>query len=125
MRRFMTSVLVAVAITAITSVALADNQKMADQIAGHLQKSGQQKDYKIGVKYQDGTTWLIGRVSSQQQLTTALKLVLHFPKVSRVINNMEVAPPSRTVARAPTRSLAPKRSSEIRLTSPARMDARV
>ena len=31
-------------------------------------------DYKIGMKYQDGTAWLCGRVASDEQMNTAIRL---------------------------------------------------
>jgi len=144
MRRFMTSVLVAVALTAISSVALADNQEMANQIAGQIRQSGQLKDYKIGVKYQEGTTWLTGRVRNQEQLTKALRLVLQMPNVKRVINNLEVAPaaqspattgvarqaPTRTTARlnqplaaGPARSIAPRQTTKIEVKGSSQIGA--
>jgi hypothetical protein len=76
---------------------------MAEGIAGYLRESGQLNDYKIGVKYQDGTTWLTGRVRSEEQMTTALKLVLQLQDVSRVINNLSIVPAdSQPVAKKAT-----------------------
>ena len=54
-------------------MALAHNQEVAEQIANKLRHSGQMSDYKIGVKYQDGTAWLRGRVSNQDQMNTAIR----------------------------------------------------
>lgn len=93
MRRFVTGWMVAAALTAFASVAWAGNQEVAEQIAQNFRKSGQMHDYKIGVKYQQGTVWLVGRVTSEQQLSTALKLVMQSPHVERVVNNLSISKP--------------------------------
>jgi hypothetical protein len=69
---------------------LAGNQEVAEQIAASLRESGQLHGYSIGVKYQDGTVWLRGRVASREQMNTALKLVFQTAGVSRVVNNLSV-----------------------------------
>jgi hypothetical protein len=80
-------------VSAFASVAWAGNQEVAEQIAQSFRQSGQMHDYKIGVKYQQGTVWLVGRVTSEQQLSTALKLVMQSPHVERVVNNLSIAKP--------------------------------
>ena len=72
MRRFLTGFVVAAVTAVVPVLALAGNQEVAEQIARNLQNSGQMSDYKIGVKYQDGTVWLRGHVASQEQMKTAL-----------------------------------------------------
>ena len=79
MRRFLMGFVVAAIIAVVPALALAGNQEVAEQIANRLRNSGQMSDYKIGVKYQDGTAWLRGRVSSEEQMKTALRLVFQTP----------------------------------------------
>ncbi len=93
MRSFVTGWMVAASVIALVSGAWAANQDVAEQIARDLRQSGQMHDYKIGVKYQEGTAWLVGRVTSEQQLTTALNVVMQSPHVERVVNNLSVSAP--------------------------------
>jgi len=91
MRRILTGFVVA-AVTAIApALAMAGNQEVAEQIARNLRKSGQMSDYRIGVKFQDGTVWLRGQVSSQEQMEKALSLVSQTPGVHRVVNGLTTA----------------------------------
>lgn len=93
---------------AVPALALADNQQMAEQIAQKLRASGQMSDYKIGIKYQDGTVWVRGRVASREQMYTALKLIMHTPGVEKIINELSIAPSlvkeSEPIAYNPLRS---------------------
>jgi hypothetical protein len=90
MRRLIVGMVVAAA-TVLTPVwAMAGNQEVAENIAASLRESGQLKGYKIGVKYQDGTAWLRGRVTSLEQMNTALKLAFQAPGVTRVVNELNV-----------------------------------
>ncbi|OHB80211.1 MAG: hypothetical protein A2V98_02310 [Planctomycetes bacterium RBG_16_64_12] len=81
---------VATVTVVVPMVALAGNQEVAEQIAANLRESGQLKSYKIGVKYQDGTAWLRGRVSDREQMNTALRLVFQTPGVTRVVNDLAI-----------------------------------
>ncbi len=92
MRRFLTGFVVAAAIAVVPALALANNQQVADEIANRLKTSGQMSDYKIGVKYQNGTAWLHGRVSSPEQMKTALRLVFKTASVDRVVNELNITP---------------------------------
>ena len=90
MRRLIVGMVVAAA-TVLTPVwAMAGNQEVAQNIATSLRESGQLKGYKIGVKYQDGTAWLRGRVTSLEQMNTALKLAFQAPGVTRVVNELNI-----------------------------------
>ncbi|MDZ7616483.1 MAG: BON domain-containing protein, partial [Patescibacteria group bacterium] len=93
MRRFVSGWMVAAVVSALASVAMAGNQEVAEQIAQNLRQSGKMQEYKIGVKYQEGTVWLVGRVASEQQLATALELVMQCPNVEHVVNNLSVSKP--------------------------------
>ncbi len=93
MRRTLFSL--AIAIIAITAVAArADDQQdqaVAQQIAQILRDSGEMRDYSVGVKYKEGTVWLTGRVSSNQQMQAALSVVSDIEGISQIVNNMSVA----------------------------------
>lgn len=91
MRRMLTGFAVVAAWAVLPALALAGNQQVAEQIARNLRHSGQMSDYKIGVKYQDGTAWLGGRVSSEKQMDMALRLTFQIQTVDRVVNNLTVA----------------------------------
>ncbi len=90
MRRLFVVLVVAAATAMGPMTALAGNQKVAEQIAASLRNSGQLHAYKIGVKYQDGTAWIRGRVTSHAQMNAALRLVFQTPGVKRVVNNLSV-----------------------------------
>ncbi len=91
MRRLLIDLVVASAVAVFPALAWAGNQEVAEQIAANLKNSGQLHGYKIGVKFQDGTAWLRGQVSSQEQMNTALRLAFQTPGVTRVVNNLTVA----------------------------------
>jgi hypothetical protein len=88
MRRILTAFAVAAFVAVVPRLALAGNQEMAQQIANKLHDSGQLSHYKIGVKFQDGTAWLHGRVTDQQQMKAALRLAFQTPGVRRVVNGL-------------------------------------
>jgi hypothetical protein len=81
---------VAAATTVAPLWAMAENQEVAEQIAASLQESGQLQGFKIGVRYEEGTAWLSGRVSSQEELDAALQLASETEGVTRVVNNLSV-----------------------------------
>jgi hypothetical protein len=66
---------------------------MAVQIRDALNNSGQLHGFRIEVKFQDGTAWLKGHVSSREQLNTALQIAFKTPGVTRVVNNLTVVEP--------------------------------
>ena len=107
MRPILTSVAVAVTIVMVPTFALAGNQQVATEIAKTLQESGQLKDYRIGVKYQDGTAWLKGSVQSRQQMSAALKIVFQMSGINRVVNDLEVSS-IESVTRSSPSLTAPK-----------------
>ena len=93
MRRLFIGLVVAATTVVFPVWALAANQEVAEQIAANLRKGGQLHDYKIGVKFQDGTAWLQGRVADQDQLKTVLEVVSRTEGVRRVVNKLTVGPP--------------------------------
>jgi len=124
MRHLLRALLVAAAIAAMYSAALAGNQEVASQIAESLQDSGQLKDFKIGVKVQDGVAWLKGRVADQEQVNHAMRIAYETAGVSRVINGLDtnsqensVSPQTDATLPVPTsensRSLIPGRPTSV------------
>lgn len=90
MRRFLVGMVAAAVAALVPLWALAGNQEVAEQIAAGLKNSGKLHGYRIGVKYQDGTAWLRGEVSSREQMSTALQLASQAPGVTRVVNDLSV-----------------------------------
>jgi hypothetical protein len=91
MRRLFIGLVVAATTALIPMLAEAGNQEVAEQIAANLRNSGQLHAYKIGVKFQDGTAWLRGQVTSEEQMRTALRLAAQTPNVHRVENELSVS----------------------------------
>ncbi len=91
MRRLLTGFVVAAIAAVVPTLALAGNQEVAEQIARKMHDSGQMSDYKIGVKFQDGTAWLRGHVASEEQMNAALRLTFQIASVHRVVNELTVA----------------------------------
>jgi hypothetical protein len=90
MRRLLTVMVVAATTTLVPMFAMAGNQEVADQIAKNLRQSGKMSDYQIAVKVQEGVAMVKGRVASQEQMNTAMKLVYKTPGVTRVVNEMAI-----------------------------------
>jgi hypothetical protein len=100
MRRIV-MVLAAAALWAIApALALANNQETAEKIAKKLRDS----EFRVGVKFQDGTAWLRGRVADDQQAQEAVKLAFQTPGVSRVINELTIGPADGTSVNAKSSS---------------------
>jgi hypothetical protein len=70
---------------------LSANQTLADTIAEHLRQSGQLRNYRINVVFQDGIAELSGTVADQPQREEALRLVQGVPGVERVHDRLDVA----------------------------------
>jgi len=92
MRRFFVALVVAAvaALVPLWAVAGSQDQDFANRIAAGLKDSGRLHGYQIGIKCQDGVVWLKGRVSSREQMNTAIQMVFQTPGVTRVINNLSV-----------------------------------
>ena len=91
--------IVAAAISAIAllspawaSAASQDDQQIAQRIRDSLKDSGRLSGYSFTVKYQGGTAWLEGRVSSEEQKSVALELTGQMPEVNQVIDQLRVEP---------------------------------
>jgi hypothetical protein len=106
MRRLLSIIVVGATTVFLPLLAMAANQDVADQIAQNLKQSGRLSDYRIAVKFQDGTATLKGRVVSQDQMNTAMKLVFKTPGVSRVVNQLTIGGPEAPAPAAKTKSMA-------------------
>jgi hypothetical protein len=96
MRHVLTGLVVAAIATLLSGTALADNQDMADRVAKNLKSSGKLHDYRIAVKFRDGTAWLTGRVHSEQQMVIAQRLAIKTEGVRRVVNKLTAKPSTKT-----------------------------
>ena len=114
MRRLSFVLTVAAAVLVLPALAMAGNQEVANQVAANLKQSGQLQGYKVGVKYQEGTAWLRGRVASHEQMMAALQVAYQTEGVERIVNNLTVDPTLETQAAAP--EAGPKRA-KINVTS--------
>jgi hypothetical protein len=99
-----------------TSPVRADDQQIAQQIIEKLQaekKAGALKGFSIDLQVDEGTVWLSGRVTNEQQQARALDLARRVGGVKQVVNDLTINEPvSRPVVAAqsvpaPTASIAP------------------
>jgi hypothetical protein len=67
------------------------DKAIAQQIGTQLKESGELRNYRIGVKYQDGVAWLSGSVTSGQQRQAAERLTRQINGVSHVVCRLEIA----------------------------------
>lgn len=67
-----------------------DDRLTAQQVAQDLKDSGQLRDYRVGVKYQDGVAWLMGTVTSQEQKQAAERIARQSAGVDRVISKLTI-----------------------------------
>ncbi|MBN2022598.1 MAG: BON domain-containing protein [Pirellulales bacterium] len=116
MRRLFIGLAAVIGTVVLPVWALAGNQEVAERIAANLRQSGQLQDYKIGVKYQDGTAWLRGRVADARQLKQVLHVVSRTEGVNRVVNHLAVGvttedTTSQMELKTPSGSLAPEQVS--------------
>jgi len=72
-----------------TNVAQAGDDT-AQTIAKNLKQSGKLKDYRVGVKYEDGVAWLMGTVTSPQQKQIAEQLARQSAGVDHVVSKLAV-----------------------------------
>jgi hypothetical protein len=72
--------------------ASAGDEEVAQQVAAALRNSGNLVNYSISVQYQEGITWLTGRVSSHYQMALAVAMAKKLPYVSQVVNQLEIMP---------------------------------
>ena len=99
MRHLMASLLIAGALA--PTMAMADDKNAAQRIANGLRDSGKLSGYSIGVKFNEGTAWLNGQVTTKKQMATAIALAKRQSGVQKVVNNLKIAP--RPAANSPVR----------------------
>ena len=74
-----------------TSVVLGNDQQIAKTIVEKLsaeKKSGNLKGFNIELNVDEGTVWLSGRVSSDEQRTIALEIARRVKGVKQVVNDL-------------------------------------
>jgi BON domain len=69
---------------------IAVDKAIAQRISSHLEQSGQLRNYRIGVTYQEGIASLTGAVASEEQRNTAIRLAEQVTGVSRVDCRLEI-----------------------------------
>jgi hypothetical protein len=74
----------------MASADAAGDRAAAQQIAENMKLSGQLKDYRVGVKYQNGVAWLMGTVTSPQQKAVAEQIARESDGVERIVSKLEV-----------------------------------
>ena len=74
------------------SAETAGDRAIAQQIAQNMKESGHLKDYRVGVKYQNGVAWLMGSVTSAEQKDIAEQIARESNGVQRVICKLDVKP---------------------------------
>jgi hypothetical protein len=72
------------------SAEAADDRAAAQQIAENMKLSGQLKDYRVGVKYQNGVAWLMGSVTTADQKAIAEQIARESEGVDRIVSKLEV-----------------------------------
>ena len=72
------------------SAETAGDRAIAQQIAQNMKESGHLKDYRVGVKYQNGVAWLMGSVTSAEQKEIAEQIARESEGVERVICKLDV-----------------------------------
>lgn len=80
----------------------AAEKSIAQQIGRQLENSGQLRNYRIGVKYQDGVAWLSGNVTDPQQRETAVQLAQQMLGVEHVVCQLECSGGGTTLAQSPS-----------------------
>jgi hypothetical protein len=74
-----------------------DDQQIAQQIVQKLQaekQAGTLQGFSIDLSVEEGTVWLSGRVSNEQQQAKALDIARRIPGVKQVVNDLTVTPPA-------------------------------
>jgi hypothetical protein len=95
MRKVILGLAIAILATGPASRASADaddDRAAAQQIAQNMKESGQLKDYRVGVKYQNGVAYLMGSVTSTQQKAIAERIARETEGVDRVVSKLDVIP---------------------------------
>lgn len=119
MRSFIFSLALVTAVsgTMISAKVTRGDDNAAQNIAKVLKESGQLKDYRVGVKYEDGVAWLLGTVTSPQQKQIAEQLARQTPGVQHVVSKLEVE--GGTSADSQLRTASRELPTDRRISSPA------
>ncbi|HEX4144292.1 MAG TPA: BON domain-containing protein [Pirellulales bacterium] len=72
----------------------AEDRQAAQEIAAILRDSGRIHNYNVGIKYKQGTVWLEGHVSSQEQMDEVLMQVGDLDEVTQIVNNLTIGAPA-------------------------------
>ncbi len=94
MRKTITCLAIAALALAPATHAAADadgDRAAAAAIAQNMKESGQLKDYRVGVKFQDGVAWLMGSVTSPEQREIAERIANQTEGVGKVVNKLEIS----------------------------------
>ena len=65
------------------------SKSTAERISGHIQQSGQLRNYRIGVTYENGIATLAGTVTSPQQRDAAIRLAKEVDGVKQVESRLD------------------------------------
>jgi hypothetical protein len=77
-------------VSRVSAAETAGDRAIAQQIAQNMKESGHLKDYRVGVKYQNGVAWLMGSVTSAEQKEIAEQIARESEGVERVICKLDV-----------------------------------
>jgi len=97
MRRFVFGFAILAIASWLPTAVLADQQQdkqIAQTVIQRLQKekdAGRLKGFSIDLQVENGTLWLSGRVTSQEQQAAALDVARRIPGVKQVVNDLNVA----------------------------------
>jgi len=84
------AVLAATLLPALAASAETPAEKnIAQRIGSHLKQSGQLQNYRVGVKFHDGTAILAGSVASPEQRDIAMHLAQEVPGVKHVVCKLD------------------------------------
>jgi hypothetical protein len=97
----------------------AADKATARQISTHLKESGQLRNYRIGVTYQDGVALLTGSVASAEQRDTAIRLAEQVSGVSYVQSQLQYPQEGASAAGGEARSLSTAFGGKKRQTRPS------
>ena len=94
MRRILLTTMVAVIGALIASQTWADDAEIAKEIRNglkSLQQKGKLTGFSINIKVEDGSVWMEGTVSSDQQRDLALSVAQYSRGVTQVMNGVAIA----------------------------------
>ena len=123
MQRLVLPVVIALLGLCLPNLGWANDQEIAEQIVGKLEKQkqlGKLKGFELNMQVQSGVVTLSGRVSTPQQQFLALDIARRIRGVKKVVNSIQIKPqaaqikPQAAPARAAGPKMLPVKSSPIR-----------